>query len=422
MVTGDTMWAARDGQEMPSPDLRRRQSMSSADLRRHNRALILNFLRDHGPAARSEIAEATGLVRGAVTGLVTGLLAEHLVKEVDSSLRRGRPAPMLAVSGERQAVLVLELTVDRISTTCADLAGDEVLREVIDHRFVDADPERVADLMAAGANRAIAAASDRGQQIVRAIVVVSAPVSQDEGVVAISVDLGWHDVPLGALLRQRIPGLQCPVRYVGDAPMGGWAEYQHLRTTELPDLSDMLYLKSDTGIGGLAVAAGQVLRGAHGIAFVPGHLAVVPSGEQCDCGQRGCLVTVAGPEAVLAEAGLSDLLATSGQTVAEAELLARAAAGNTSALAALASAGEWLGRVLNILLIDRDPEVVVLGGYWAPAFDYLKVGLQRTLSPFAAPLDAMFPLSVIRPASLGDRANLVGALDRAIRATFDDLA
>lgn len=399
-----------------------RLSVAPGDLRRHNRALILNHLRDRGPAARSQIAEATGLVRGAITGLVSGLLDEGLVREVDSSLRRGRPAPMLAVSGERYAVLVLELTVDRVAATCADLAGDEVFREVVDHRAAAGDPAGIVDLMAACARRAIAAASARNLALVRGVVVVAAPVEQDTGMIPISVDLDWHSVALGELLRERLPEVDFPLEFAGDVRMGGWAEYQHLRSTALPDLADMIYLKSDTGIGGIVVTGGEILRGAHNLAFTPGHMVVEPFGEQCGCGQRGCLVTVAGPEAVLADAGLADLLAESGQTVAESELLARAEAGDPRALAALTHAAEWLGRFINMMYIAADPSVVVLGGYWAGGFDRLRPGMARTLSQFVEPIRDVFPESTVRPAALGDRANLIGALDRMIRTSFETLA
>lgn len=392
-----------------------------ADLRRLNLVRVLNCLRDRGSASRSELAAATGLVKGSITGLVGVLLAEGLLRELDDAPRRGRSAPSLAIDGSSRAVLAVELTVDRFTVFCCDLAERPIFDEDARHRGARADPEQIADVGAALIRRALDVLAERGLRLERAVFVVAAPVFGD-GHVPISVDLGWTDVDLGRLFRLRLPELTCPLSFVGDARMGGWAEYQHLRRTGSDELADLLYLKSGTGIGGIVVARGEILTGAHDMAFVPGHMVVDTDGELCGCGQRGCLVTVAGPEFVVSAAGLADLLAEHGVTSAVTELLARADAGDPDALAALTSAGEWLGRFLNLSLIGFDPGLIVLGGYWSPAIEYLLAGIERTFNPFAPGAHEVYSAAMIRPAALGERANLIGAVDLAIRTTFENLA
>lgn len=390
-----------------------------ADVRRLNVSSILNFLRDHGPAARSEIAEATGLVRGSITGLVSVLSAEALVGEVETSLKRGRPAPMLTITGAHRAVLVMELRVDRFEAYACDLAENLIFEEGIEHAGPRSDPGHILDTCAIVVRKALAAVADHGAALEHLTFVVAAPVFADTGHVPISVDLEWIDVDLRGLFLERFPDLPCPVTFISDARMGGWAEYQHLRRNGHPDLADMVYMKSDTGIGGIQVIGGRVLRGAHDLAFTPGHMVVKTDGELCGCGQRGCLATVAGPEVVVTAAGLGQLLEAKGQTAAEDELLARAAADDPAAVSSLTSAGEWLGRFMNLLLVGSDPEVIVLGGYWARGFEYLLPGIRRQLNPFPASMAELYGRALIRPAELGDRANRLGAVDRAIRAIFD---
>ena len=84
----------------------------------------------------------------------------------------------------------------------------------------------------------------------------------------------------------------------------------------LKDTLDMIYIKSNSGIGGAIILNGAVVEGAHRLAGAFGHMPIVPEGEPCGCGQRGCLVTVAGPDAVLHAAGLGPLLASRGLAVA----------------------------------------------------------------------------------------------------------
>src|SRR5690606_25017809 len=54
-------------------------------------------------------------------------------------------------------------------------------------------------------------------------------------------------------------------------------------------LSDYYYLYFGYGLGGAMVREGTVMRGARGNAGEIGHIPVVPDGEPCPCGNRGCL-------------------------------------------------------------------------------------------------------------------------------------
>ena len=131
----------------------------------------------------------------------------------------------------------------------------------------------------------------------------------------------------------------------------------------------MIYLKSNSGIGGAIILNGTVVEGAHRLAGAFGHVPLVPDGEPCGCGQRGCLVTVAGPDAVLHAAGLGPLLAAGGLEAALDELTDRVLAGEPLALAAWDGAAGWIARALQILAMSIDPQAIVLGGYWARLAD-----------------------------------------------------
>ena len=67
------------------------------------------------------------------------------------------------------------------------------------------------------------------------------------------------------------------------------------------DVSDFIYIGGEPGIGGGIVVEGELLRGRSGFAGEIGHMTVVPDGELCTCGKRGCWETVVGPQAVIAD-------------------------------------------------------------------------------------------------------------------------
>lgn len=398
---------------MSSMGLEPAPATAPADLRRQNLLRVLTALRDRGPLARSELAEAAGLTRGSITGLSGLLLAAGLVEEVAPALTRGRPAPRLTIGGHGFAVLVAELTVDRIKVLCTDLAESVVHEGQAEHRGAHSTPEEIVGVLARMVRDALEASADR--ILTSFVLVIAAPVLDETGYVPISVDLGWREVDLRGLLRSALPEVAVRITLVGDSHMGGLAELRRLRSAGQSDLTDLLYLKSDTGVGGMAVIDDRVLRGAHRLAFTPGHMVVDPGGRRCGCGQRGCLVTVAGPERVLELAGLVDELESHHVTAATAVLVQRVHSGDSVAIAAVHEAGIWVGRLLSTLAIATDPAAIVLGGYWAEVFEVLHSGIVEEFGPQAPFFAEHYPTTMVVPAVLGSRANLIGGIDLAIQ-------
>lgn len=180
-----------------------------------------------------------------------------------------------------------------------------------------------------------------------------------------------------------------------------------------------------TGIGGGIVIDDHLVRGANGMAGEFGHMQVVPGGQPCECGGRGCweqycsgnaLVRFARARmgeqpSVLEEAtgGNPDLV--TGPMVSEA-----AEDGDLVARQAFASVGDWLGVGVANLVAAFDPEVVVIGGGVSAAGDRLlepaRTALVRSLVGAA---HRTVPALVV--AQLGPEAGLVGAAELARRQT-----
>jgi fructokinase len=116
-----------------------------------------------------------------------------------------------------------------------------------------------------------------------------------------------------------------------------------------------------TGCGGGIVIDGRVVAGRNGIAGEWGHTPLpwpkpeeLP-GIECWCGHRNCLETwIAGPGLAADCDGPGHRDATT--------IPARAAAGDTRAMAALERHADRLARGLAVVVNLLDPDVVVLGG------------------------------------------------------------
>ncbi|MEU6725600.1 ROK family protein [Nonomuraea wenchangensis] len=205
-----------------------------------------------------------------------------------------------------------------------------------------------------------------------------------------ATNLGWRDVPASAFTT-----LDIPVMLGHDVRTGGLAE-SVLGAGR--DVADFLFLPIGTGIAGATVIRGEPYGGSSGWAGEIGHTPVFPDGEQCACGQFGCLETYASAASVgrrySQRAGLEGVRAE--QVVTSDDPIA---------IEVWDEAVEALSLALATYTLLLDPSAIVLGGGLAEAgpalFDPVRTRLVKRLAFRDAP-----PLI---PAALGVDAGMLGA-------------
>ena len=223
--------------------------------------------------------------------------------------------------------------------------------------------------------------------------------------------LPWQGEPLRDLLVER---LGCPVGLDNDANCAARAEAHHGAAR---GAGSALMITMGTGIGGAVLLDGQVVRGANGMAGEFGHMQVVPDGQACECGRRGCWEQYSSGNALVRNARVlmsdqpSVLVEMSGgapEQVTGPMVTSAAEQGDLVARQAFASVGGWLGVGTANLVAVFDPEVVVVGGGVSAAGDRLldpaRAALRRTL--VGAEHRVVPPLVAAR---LGPQAGMVGA-------------
>ncbi len=109
-----------------------------------------------------------------------------------------------------------------------------------------------------------------------------------------------------------------------------------------------------TGVGGGCYFGGRLNRGANCLGNAVGHIAVVPDGLECNCGQRGCLEMYANAAALVRYAGPPFTTA--------AEVANGASQGHAAAQAAIRTYAAFLARGLAVIANMIDPELIVLSG------------------------------------------------------------
>jgi predicted NBD/HSP70 family sugar kinase len=391
-----------------------RAPMASSDVREHNLGLVLKSLDKLAPAARAEIAFETGLARSAMSNLSAVLLANRLIRVAEGQARPrvGHPLERLELDGRHLAFLAAQVEVDETLVTAQDLAGRTIYREVVNRKTPIRNAAAVADMVSDSVKKCVAAVEGLGASVLSLDLIVPGLVPRGSGVVSYALDLGWIDVPFQDLVSERIARkFASGVHLSGDAQFAAYGEYSALKAEEgLGGLTDMLYVKSATGIGGAVIMNGEILRGSQGTLFTPGHVIVDPHGALCECGRRGCLVTVADPEIVLRNAGLESLRQDKGLPDALEELVKRALSGDHQAVNAVDEAMEWIRIVIDNAIHMYEPQIVVLGGYLAAFPDRITQLADLTLERLG--YGGIQQEKAILPARLGPFAAIQGALEQ----------
>ena len=243
--------------------------------------------------------------------------------------------------------------------------------------------------------------------------------SSDQRTVLFTPNLPWRDHPLADVVSSRIPGVKVVVE--NDANAAGWAEF---RFGVAREATDMLLLTIGTGLGGALVVGERLVRGKWGVGAEVGHLRVVPDGERCGCGLRGCWEQYASGSALVrqarsaatartAEAGaLLELADGDPARITGPHVTYAAKSGDPLAIELLAELGRWIGEGSASVAALLDPELVVFGGGVGAAGDLLlepaRAAFRETLSARGHRPEARFAL-----AAMGNDAGIVGAADLA---------
>jgi glucokinase len=303
-----------------------------------------------------------------------------------------------------EAIIAVDLGGTRVRAARLDrelhvLARNETLTE--DKRGLDATLDRIKEI--------IRSVWPKDDTVVMGIgISAPGPLNPMTGVVVAPPNLkGWHNVPLGDILRAEFG---VPVYVGNDANVAGLAEavlgaargYRHV-----------IFLTISTGIGSGMIIDGKMLLGSVGLGAEAGHIIMVVGDRVSTLEKEAAGPALARKARVRIEAGEKtrieemvngDLDNITGATVGNAAL-----EGDAVALDIVRTAGRVIGLGIVSLLHLFNPEIVVLGGGVSNnlrelLFDPMREAVREHC------IDRAYWESLrIEPAALGENVSLIGA-------------
>lgn len=355
----------------------RSKKLTRDEAKSHNQRLVLRLIYQNGEYSRADIARASGLTRTTASAVVSELMEQGLVEEIGRGPSGGgKPPTLLQVPPDARHLIGLDLAGATLEGAVFDLRGQAVHRasvELAAGRNQDA-LQQVLDLL----DRLVVEAS---QPLLGIGVGLPGLIDSQLGVVYHALSLGWPQLALGDILRQRY---QLPVYLVNDSQGAALAEYTFAREENIHDMAVILLAQ---GVSAGIILGGQLYRGRlHSGASEIGHVRVMEDGDPCVCGHDGCLETIVGEQAVLRGArtiyarrpdSALGRLVRSADEITMATVATAYRQGDPPVLALGAEMSHYLGiAAANLHSVLNVPRIVLAGG--VAAFG----------APFAAAVEA----------------------------------
>ncbi|WP_442970892.1 ROK family protein [Rhodococcus sp. Leaf278] len=375
---------------------------------------IFALVRDGEADTRAELGRITGLSRSAVASRVAALAGLGLIIETeDTQSTGGRPPARLSFDVDAGVVLAAAIGRSRSQLGVFTLGGEFLAGDTVDQEIGIGPNELMPQI-----TKRLQALLDESHRTEHRILGVglSIPGTADTAR-GCSLDSpimhGWDGVPLAPYFADTT---SAPVFLDNDANAMVLAERRDNRDR----FQNALLVKASTGLGAGIVAGGALQRGSLGAAGEFGHTkTAAAAGVACRCGDSGCLEAIAGGWALVRA------LNEQGREVGHIRgVVDLAVSGDPEARRLIRDSGRHIGETLAGAVNLLNPEVLIVGGDMANAYDIFVAGLRETVYGNATALATK--ALTIQATTHGDLSGVIGSaalvLDQVLSARAVDNA
>lgn len=255
----------------------------------HNTSLVLKTIYDREYISRADIARETHLTRPTVSNIVAKLIADQFVVENGQGPSAGGKRPtMLKIADDAHHLLCLDLGSREFRGALVNLRGQ--LTHPVHLPLDGRQNEDALHLLYAGIDQLLTKATS---PILGIGIGTPGLINPLDGIVHQALNLGWNDLHLKRLLRERY---QLPTFVGNDSHLAALAEYTF---GELGQPNNLIVIKIGQGISAGIVLSGHIFYGDGFGAGEIGHIVVAEDGPLCNCGNRGCLEAIASTRSIL---------------------------------------------------------------------------------------------------------------------------
>ncbi|NLS11594.1 ROK family protein [Vibrio sp. SM6] len=325
-----------------------------------NSAAVYRLIDQQGPISRIQVADVSQLAPASVTKITRQLLEHGLIKEVaQQASTGGRRAISLQTETRPFHSIAIRLGRDYVQYALYDLSGRALAnqQQSLDYH----NQHELIDGLTAQLEEFINQCTPQIEQFIAIGITLPGLVNPTTGVVEYMPNTDIDNLELGNIISERF-NTSC---FVGnDVRSMALAEHYFGASR---DCQDSILVSVHRGTGAGIIVNGQIFLGYNRNVGEIGHIQIDPLGEQCQCGNFGCLETVAANPAIvntvtkLLTQGYPSSLAEL-NSVTMADICNHAIAGDELAAQSLIRVGNQLGKAIAITVNLFNPQKIVIAG------------------------------------------------------------
>lgn len=352
-----------------------------------NAGRVYKLIDQKGPISRIDLSKESELAPASITKITRELIEAHLIHEttVQEAISRGRPAVGLQTNNEGWQFLSMRLGRGYLTIALHELGGDVLIDTKIDIHEIDQDD--VLERLLFEIDEFFQTYAAQLDRVTSIAITLPGLVNSDQGIV---LQMPHYNVANLALGPEIYKATGLPVFVANDTRAWALAEklFGHSQ-----DVDNSVLISIHHGLGAGIILDGRVLQGRHGNIGELGHIQIDPNGKRCNCGNIGCLETVASSQAIreqvaerLAAGEASSLSEKAHEDITIEDICAAAAEGDPLAVDVVETLGRYLGSAIAIVINLFNPEKVLIGGVINQAKNVLYPAIQRCIEEQSLPV------------------------------------
>jgi N-acetylglucosamine repressor len=388
-------------------------------MKKINKTLILDIIRQHGPISRAEIAKVTKLTPPTVTNLVRNLLETGIIVEGDRiSSTGGRKAINLQIDPKAYYTIGVDVGVSKIVAIVTDLEANIEAKVVT--ALKNLEDESIIDIII---STIAAVIEESGIEIDRFIGIgtgMHGLVNSKTGTAEFAPNFGLRNVPVQKIIEDKF---KIPTYLDNDVRAMALGESWFGLGK---DVENFIFINVGMGIGAGIVLNNEVYHGVSESAGEIGHTTVLEDGPRCNCGNYGCLEVMAAGPGIVARSikeikrgtftSLSDRVGDNLSDISSKMIYEEAIKGDDLSIHLIKETGKFIGIGIANMINIFNPEKVIIGGGVSEAGEMLVEPLVQTVMIRAMEI----PAGVVKilPTALGENAGAIGAATLVLRRMF----
>ncbi|MDN3610731.1 DNA-binding transcriptional regulator NagC [Vibrio ostreicida] len=348
-----------------------------------NSAAVYRLIDQQGPISRIQVADVSQLAPASVTKITRQLLERGLIKEVaQQASTGGRRAISLTTEVDPFHSIAVRLGRDYLQFSLYNLGGQELISDY--QEFFYSNQEDLVEGLTSHLKQFVKSNQMVINHLISIGIVLPGLVNPETGVVEYMPNISIDNLALAELMEHKFH-VRC---FVGNDVRGMALAEHYFGASQ--DCQDSILVSVHRGTGAGIIVNGNVFLGFNHNVGEIGHIQIDPLGEQCQCGNFGCLETVAANPAIITRvqklikqgygSSLSGL-----DSITIKEVCDHANMGDELSAQSLTRVGNQLGKAIAMTINLFNPQKIVIAGEITRCQDIIFPAIRRNVENQSLP-------------------------------------